>query len=380
MKRNKKQRTKLVLLVLILCITLAYAALRTGLNINGTANVSSSSWNVHFENYQATQNSNVTPSTVPTISGTTTTELTYVVNLVEPGDTYEFTVEVVNGGSIDATVDIESKLGGNVISQENPLPDYIDYSIKDSNGDAVVEHRLNHGTREMVTVRVAYKTDINPEDLPGTDETLVFEIELPAEQAPKEVNPYQLTQGVYIGDNIVSLSSDEVLPFEMETFEDLVSAKAQWSEYLDSLDYYNLQPTYLKFVLDQNRYIKESYIEFEITSSLAAMDDNMTPGTYELRGGVYEADLPLTSKTVYNRNKMFMNRAFGTENCEESICEYYPDCPNHYSYECGSGSSETMLHADDGGWIRVGMNGDWPQCDVSLSVDGNDVISVYCQL
>ena len=129
--RNKK--TKLTLLILIICITLGYAALRTGLNINGTANVSSSSWNVYFSNYQMSNATNITPTTEPSISGTTTTSISYEVDLEAPGDLYEFTVEVVNGGSLDALISLTSKLGGNEIDSNNPVPAYITYSVTDEN-------------------------------------------------------------------------------------------------------------------------------------------------------------------------------------------------------------------------------------------------------
>ena len=93
--KNRKKNTKLILLLLLLCITLGYAALRTGLNINGTANVSSSSWNVYFSNYQMSNATNITPTTEPVITGTTTTSISYEVDLDVPGDIYEFSVEVV---------------------------------------------------------------------------------------------------------------------------------------------------------------------------------------------------------------------------------------------------------------------------------------------
>ena len=120
-RNNRNKKLKLMALILVLVITLGYAALRTGLNINGTANVSSSSWNVHFENYQMSNATNITPTTEPTITGTTTKSISYEVDLEQPGDLYEFTVEVVNGGSLDALISLTSKLGGNEIDSNNPV-------------------------------------------------------------------------------------------------------------------------------------------------------------------------------------------------------------------------------------------------------------------
>ena len=61
---NKKNanRMKIILLVLVICISIGYAILRTELNIHGTATIPRVAWDVHFENVQNTQNCNVTPT------------------------------------------------------------------------------------------------------------------------------------------------------------------------------------------------------------------------------------------------------------------------------------------------------------------------------
>ena len=188
--KNRKKNTKLVLLLLLVCITLGYAALRTGLNINGTANVSSSSWNVYFSNYQMSNATNITPTTEPSISGTTTTSISYEVDLDVPGDLYEFSVEVVNGGSLDANISLVSKYNGTEIDAQHPVPAYITYTVTDENGDPIVDnHRLNHGEREIVKVYVKYRDDdasvLPAQDAPG----LSFDIEIEATKAEKEPEP-----------------------------------------------------------------------------------------------------------------------------------------------------------------------------------------------
>ena len=58
-KKKNNSNTLLVigLLLLFVVIGVGYAALSSVLQINGTANIGRSSWNVHFENVQVTQGS-----------------------------------------------------------------------------------------------------------------------------------------------------------------------------------------------------------------------------------------------------------------------------------------------------------------------------------
>ena len=77
---QKKIRRKIlaVAMIALLLISVGYAALETNLRINGTANIAATSWNVYFTNIQTTTGS-VTPSVVPSVSGTSTTTLNYTI-------------------------------------------------------------------------------------------------------------------------------------------------------------------------------------------------------------------------------------------------------------------------------------------------------------
>ena len=131
LRKNTNKRLIAIAVVLLLAISIGYAALSTSLSINGTANIASSSWLIYFTNVQVTTGS-VTATTAPTTSGTSTTSLTWVVSMDTPGQFYEYTVDVKNDGSIDA-------------------------------GDTVT-----------LKVRVEFKTDVNPADLPGEATTITF--------------------------------------------------------------------------------------------------------------------------------------------------------------------------------------------------------------
>ena len=160
MKRTMR-KTKLLLLLTVLFISIGYAILQTNLNITGTANMNNPTWDIHWENVSVTNGSvtgaNIT--TPATIDGTKTT-VSYSIKLPEPGDFYEFTVDAVNAGTIDGMIDaISSKLNGTEITT---LPEYLNYSVTYSDGIEVLENQeLKANTSEKYKVRVEFKKDID---------------------------------------------------------------------------------------------------------------------------------------------------------------------------------------------------------------------------
>ena len=88
-----KDNIKVFLILLILCLGIGYAYINSDLNINGTAQVNSANWDVHWANVQVKTGSVSADS--PTISNQTTVNYSVVLNT--PGDYYEFTVDAVNG-------------------------------------------------------------------------------------------------------------------------------------------------------------------------------------------------------------------------------------------------------------------------------------------
>ena len=182
---KKKSNKKLVLLlILVLVISVGYAALATTIKINGTSTVKGLNWNIYWDNVVPTEGSvtgaNVT--TAPTTNGTSTTTVTFGVILPEPGDFYEFTVDAVNAGSIDAMIADDGILykaySDSGYTQEVTLPDVVRYTVTDSEGNEIEEGRPllkksgNTPTRDTYKVRVEYRNDseINPSDLDGTND------------------------------------------------------------------------------------------------------------------------------------------------------------------------------------------------------------------
>ena len=161
-RKSSNKKFIAIVVVLLLAISIGYAALSTTLSINGTVNIAANSWLIYFTNVQVKTGS-VTATTLPTTSGTSTTTLTWVVNLQKPGDFYEYNVDVKNDGTIDAMIGSLSNT-----SLTTNQAKYLNYTVTYSDGAAIEQYdKLDAGETVKLKVRVEYKTDLNPEDLPG---------------------------------------------------------------------------------------------------------------------------------------------------------------------------------------------------------------------
>ena len=90
-----------IVMISVFTLSIAYAAMEAVLEIHGNSEVVASSWNIHLENVKVKSGS--VSANAPQISGTSS--VGFDVELNTPGDFYEFTVDVVNEGSIDAMID-----------------------------------------------------------------------------------------------------------------------------------------------------------------------------------------------------------------------------------------------------------------------------------
>ena len=161
MKNNKKKdskKTVYLLLLLILGISVGYAALSATLKINGTSIIKSAKWSVYFDgdSIDVTTGS-VTGDNVTTAAGikanTDNSEIEFEVTLPEPGDFYEFTVNVVNDGTLNAVIDTDG----------------VDLSVtaEDSDGNEVTSTTYN----DYFTYSVVWD-DLDPTRLPAAGDKL----------------------------------------------------------------------------------------------------------------------------------------------------------------------------------------------------------------
>lgn len=148
-------------------VTVGYAALSTTLSITGKGTLSKNSWDIHFENLVIVDNGASAVTTAPTIDSTKT-KVSFNITLSKPGDTYEFTVDAVNKGTIDAMLS-----GFSATSLTTYQQKYLTYTVTYSDGATIsTKDYLKKGTSETIRVRVRFKDDLTATDLPSSAETL----------------------------------------------------------------------------------------------------------------------------------------------------------------------------------------------------------------
>ena len=162
---NKFKKISLIVLVcLIGCLSVAYAALSVTLNITGNAEVVASNWDIHLDNVVVTSGNS---GSTPTI--TSSTSASFETTLSIPGDFYEFSIDVVNDGTIDAMIESVEKTPTLTTDQAK----YINYVIEYQNGEAInTKQVVEAGSFVRLKVRVEYRKDISTADLPTTSTTL----------------------------------------------------------------------------------------------------------------------------------------------------------------------------------------------------------------
>ena len=174
MNKKKKGRGSFIailVLVLVLGISIGYAALSTTLNINGSTTIGKSSWDVHFANVIETAGG-VTATKAAAITAGQTTEVTYEVTLPTPGTFYEFTVDVVNAGSLDAKLSADATVEG--VSAAQAV--YTKYSVvwSDTGVAPKTGDVITAGQKKTAKVRVEYNKDVTAAQLPTTDQVLTL--------------------------------------------------------------------------------------------------------------------------------------------------------------------------------------------------------------
>ena len=219
---NKKKKNRIfLLLILLLAITVGFAALATTLKINGNASITKNTWNIYWDNID--NQDGVTPTTSEIVNEDDTHKkniVNFEVTFEQPGDYYEFTVDAVNAGTIDAEIlSIEKKFDDNVISQENPLPSYLKYEVTYEDGSEIkVEDKLakrtdaSTFTRKTYKIRVEYdkdavtNSDINNQ-VGDVTHTFDFKVEYGQSSSPSIAKAFNLPQGktvdnLQVGDEI----------------------------------------------------------------------------------------------------------------------------------------------------------------------------------
>ena len=170
-KLNLKQNKLPIIigsLALVTLMAIIYAAFTGQLNINGTANVRDSKWDIHIVESGQLEPSNTLSSsakvlTKPTASGLSISD--FNLSLTTPGDYIEYTFHVVNDGDYDATLADLDKTGvvctanGSTSDPEAvKVCDKLEYTLKYDNGSTVAEGNtiLSKQTQIMV-LKIKYQ-------------------------------------------------------------------------------------------------------------------------------------------------------------------------------------------------------------------------------
>ena len=164
MRKNSKENIYVILILIILFgVSVGYAILTKTLNVTGSSEVKQNTWDIHFENIQIKKGS-VTATKEPTIENSNTSvNFSFMLDL--PGDYYEFTVDAVNSGTIDAMIESITKTPELTTDQAK----YLNYIIEYQNGEQISSKQLvEKDSFVRIKVRVEYRTDILESDMPTT--------------------------------------------------------------------------------------------------------------------------------------------------------------------------------------------------------------------
>ena len=177
---EKERRTKalvvVVLLIVIAGLTVAFAALSTTLNINGTAYLDSAKWGIKFENLSSpTKIGSATTTGTAKIEESKSAEINGInVSLSTPGDKVTYTVDLVNKGTINAKIDKIEKTKLTSGQQK-----YLTFKVTDKDGIEVSEGDiLSAGETRSLTITIEFIKDLTKEDLPKQTSTISLSYKL----------------------------------------------------------------------------------------------------------------------------------------------------------------------------------------------------------
>lgn len=208
MKKRKNALTIAIILLLVVGVTVGYSLLNSTLNINGLSKIGGANWNVHFNNVNITKGS-VAATKEPVLDESgETLSVSYEVDLRKPGDFYEFTIDVVNDGAVDAKLlrtpglDNDSKSQLNLINEkitegQEDIVKYsitsiddletsdVDESVTGMNKNTIFKAKTNDKTEKITyKIRVEYNENITNEQMvKSTGEVLSLKTVFDFEQA-----------------------------------------------------------------------------------------------------------------------------------------------------------------------------------------------------
>ena len=98
---NKKMLIVIIMIILALALTVAYAVLASQMDIVGTGKIDGAQWDVHFVNLQSSGLTTTGTANVKNVD-LNSTVITLSVELEKPLDSVTYIFDVVNEGTLDA--------------------------------------------------------------------------------------------------------------------------------------------------------------------------------------------------------------------------------------------------------------------------------------
>ena len=166
----RKKNYGLLLIAMLLFISIGYALIHTTLKLSGSSKIKEARWNIYFDKVE--NESGVTSSETKIDSKKTT--VSFDIDLEKPGDYYQFNVDTVNDGTIDAIIDSTELTG----LSEN-TSEIIDYTVTYADGSSVNKcDTLNAKARKTLLVKVNHFKDIKEEELLDDAENLKLKFKI----------------------------------------------------------------------------------------------------------------------------------------------------------------------------------------------------------
>lgn len=190
--KNNKNAIIITLVIMVVALSVGFAALSTNLTINGTGKVKSSNWDIHFKNLVGpTLKGTAKQITYPTVNATSISD--YSVELKSPGDSIKYSIDIRNEGDFDAKlssltipVPICTGSGSNAEVDAKNVCDYLTYSIHNISSDSNdLAHPIQNCSFEKgeecllpknamrtVEITLEYSDKVSADKLPKSDVTV----------------------------------------------------------------------------------------------------------------------------------------------------------------------------------------------------------------
>ena len=176
MEKGRKFKLVIILAIIVVVIglSIAFAAMSGALNIKGTGKVDPANWDIHFvdlSNAQVMGNARIISE--PTISNNGANISNLRVGLSLPGDEVIYTVDVENSGTVDS--EIESLQLPEFTEEQSQIFEFkAEYTSEDENGNKEIKvgDRLSPGQKKNVTLTIRYKDIEDPDLLPQQQQEL----------------------------------------------------------------------------------------------------------------------------------------------------------------------------------------------------------------